>query len=106
MSKKQILRHPTLCGGPSQPSDEELSARTRTNVLRSDDRVSIGRTSETPNQTSDQFAAAGQAEFLDDLADVLRVVAVRDEQGIVGVDNDKVFNADQGNKLFGAIDIV
>src|SRR5580692_8013187 len=54
----------------------------------------------------DQFAAARQTQFLDDLADVLRMIAVGDEKRIFGVDDDKVFNANYGNKLFGAVDVV
>ena len=55
---------------------------------------------------SDQFAAAGEAEFLDDLAHVLGVVAMDDEQGIVGVHDDKIFNTHQGNEFVGAVDVV
>ena len=55
---------------------------------------------------SDQFGAAGEAQFLDDFSHILGVVAVDDQQRILGVHNDKVFNADQGHKFPGAVDVV
>jgi hypothetical protein len=40
-------------------------------------------------------------QFLHNLAHILRVIAVGDQQRVFGVHNDKVFNAHQRHKLLG-----
>ena len=55
---------------------------------------------------SDQLVAAGGVQFLDNLADVLGVVAMGDQQGVFGVDDDQILYANEGDKLLGAVDIV
>ena len=56
--------------------------------------------------SSDEFGATEQPQLFDDLAYVLRVISVGDEQGVFGVDDDKVFNADQSHEFPGAVDVV
>ncbi len=53
----------------------------------------------------DEFGA-DDSEFLYDLAHVLGVVAMGDEQGVFGVDNDEIFHAQQRHKLLGAVDVI
>lgn len=44
-------------------------------------------------------------ELFDDLLDITRdLVAASDKEGIIGIDNDKVLDADRGDEAFAALD--
>src|SRR5208282_925868 len=80
----------------NDPSDEDLSVGT----------PGPRRTWGTRASNSDQLGAAGESQFLDDFAYILGVVAVGDQQRILGVHNDQVLHAYKGDKLLGAVDVV
>ena len=50
----------------------------------------------------DQFSSrAREPQFLDDLAHVLRVVAMRDQQRILGIDDHQVFTPTSATNFLG-----
>jgi hypothetical protein len=49
----------------------------------------------------DQLGAAGETQLLHDLAHILRVVAVGDQQRVFGVDDDQVFTPTRATNFLG-----
>ena len=57
-------------------------------------------------KTSDQLIPPRKPQFLHHLAHILRVIAMRNQQRILGIHNDQVLHAHQRHKLFRAVDVV
>src|ERR1019366_10154654 len=53
-----------------------------------------------------QLAEANLAEFLDDFSDVLRTVAIDNQEGVLGIDDDQILYTDQSHKFASAVDVV